>query len=61
MLVRMRDGSSAPDEQAEPWLAAIPAKSIAMRSSSPCTPGKERLQVLQMRCPMPLTITGLAG
>lgn len=59
MCVKMREGSKAPDAHAEPWLAAMPARSSWMRSVSPSIPRKERFEVLGMRGALPLITMSL--
>ena len=53
---RTLEGSSAPEEHAEPWLTAMPAISRCMRSVSPSIPENARFDVFAMRGPDPLTL-----
>ena len=49
------DGSSVPDEQAEPVETATPSRSSAISSASASTPGKLTFVVFGTRSPLPLT------
>ena len=53
ICVRTRDGSIAPEAQAEPWLTAMPAISRCISNVSPSMPGKAMFEVLEMRGPSP--------
>ena len=55
MLRRILEGSNAPEEHAEPWLAASPALSKFIRRVSPSIPGNARLLTLDILGPSPFT------
>src|SRR3990167_8889479 len=61
MFFNTREGSRAPELQAEPWLIAIPARSAYIRSVSQSTPKKAILLVFGTLGPSPLiTLLGSA-